>query len=182
MEELLRSAANGLFLPQRLFNNNAVATVANTVTKTSIIPAGQGSLYLPPNFFNPLNFMAIRRTAAGYYNAPIAATATIESSLGGTALASVATNSLANTTSNYSWFYDELINCFVSGASGTFWTRGVLTYEIAGGVMVSNPFSNGTSAVTVDTTVDNLLDLAVTWDTNTSTRSWTTTNFQAIAV
>lgn len=145
-----------------IFTQTADKTVANTVTETSIIGTGVGTLTLPASFF--VAGKTVRITIAGVYStvAVTGDTVTVKIKYGSTVLVSKATTSLVTGGTNLAWEAEVLITCRTTGASGTVQVGGGLTYQIAGAVAVYDEFNNGAATSTLNTTTSNLLDITVT--------------------
>lgn len=159
-------------IPGVLFTQTADKTVSNTVTETSIIGTGVGSITLPANFF--VAGKTIRIKVNGVYSTPALATpsVTIKIKYGSTAVASVTTSSLLSGASNLEFDGNVLITGRTTGSSGTVMTGGDIRYATGvAGTSATDPLNNSGSTTTINTTTSNALDVTVTWDSATSTRS-----------
>lgn len=160
-----------------IFTQTASKTITNTVTETSIIGTGVGyGLTLPANFF--IAGKTIRLRIGGIYTTPALATpsVTIKVKYGSTVLASVTTSSLLSGATNLEFDGEVDITCRTTGASGSVMLHGDIEYAtgVAGTIAV-DPLNNAGATTTIDTTASNLLDVTLTWDSATSTRSATST-------
>ncbi len=159
-----------------LFTQTADKTVTNTVTETSIVGTGVGSLAtamtLPANFFNKIS-KTLRLRIGGVYSTPALATPSIivKVKFAGTTIATVTTTALLSGATNLEFDGEILITCRTTGATGTVMVHGDIEYAtgIAGTIAV-DPLNNAGATTTIDTTTASLLDVTVQWDTNTATR------------
>lgn len=154
-----------------LFTQTADKTVTNTVAETSIVGTGVGSLTLPANFFTVGR--TIRLRIGGIYSTPAIATPSVvvKVKYGSTVIATKTTTSLLSGASALEFDGEILITCRSTGATGTVMCHGDIEYAtgVAGTIAV-DPLNNGGATTTIDTTASSLLDVTVTWDTNTTTR------------
>lgn len=159
-----------------LFTQTASQTVTNTVTETTIIGTGVGTLTLPANFF--VAGKTIRMRIGGIYTTPLAAVPSllIKVKYGTTIIATVTTTSLLSGATNLEFDGEILITCRTTGATGTVMTHGDIEYAtgVAGTISV-DPLNNAGATTTIDTTASSALNVTIQWDTNTSTRSATST-------
>lgn len=157
-----------------IFTQTADATVTNTVTETSIIGAGVGTLTLPANFFTAGKSIRIR--IGGIYSTPLAATPSVivKIKYGSTVLASATTTSLLSGASGLEFEGQATITCRTTGSSGTVVAHGAIEYGtgIAGQNSI-DALNNGGAATTINTTTSNAIDCTITWDSATNTRSAT---------
>jgi hypothetical protein len=151
--------------PGVLFTQTADKTVTNTVTETSIIGTGVGTLTLPANFF--VAGKTIRLRVGGVYSTPALGSpaVTVKVKYGSTVLATVTTTSLLTGASSLEFDGEVAITCRTTGVSGTVMTHGDIEYATGlGGTIAVNSLNNGGTATTINTTTSNLLDVTVTWD------------------
>ena len=158
-------------MPGVIFTQTASKTVTNTVTETSIVGTGVGTLTLPANFF--VAGKTIRLRIGGIYSTPVAATPSvlIKVKYGSTVIATVTTTGLLSGATNLEFDGEVLITCRTTGSSGTVMTHGDIQYAtgVAGTIAV-DPLNNAGATTTINTTTSNLLDVTVTWDTATTSR------------
>jgi hypothetical protein len=154
-------------------------TVANTASETVIaaltIPAGDavaGAVY--------------RIKAWGVASVTGTPTLTLRSRLGGvagTALGSSGARTASSGVSNRSWQVTVDLTCLTTGATGT-WFASQITYE-AVTLAASPPFASpglildGTSAVTLDSTVSEDLVITATWGTASASNTLTCRGYTA---
>lgn len=177
---LVTAASSGTTPTSLLFIQTADATVSNTVTETSIIGSGTGSLTLSSNFFTVGK--TIRLRIGGVYSTPAISTPSvlIKIKYGATVLASVTTTGLLSGASALEFDGEALITCRSTGTSGTVAIHGDIEYStgVAGTISVDS-LNNGGSVATINTTTSNLLDVTVAWDSATTTRIIKTTVISA---
>lgn len=150
-------------MPLTLFTQTADKAVTNTVTETSIVGTGTGSLTLPASFFVVGRTMKLIMSGVYSTVAVTGDTVTIKVKYGSTVIATVATTSLLAGASSLYWESELLITCRSTGASGTVMTSGAVRYQIttAGGV-AQDILNNGAATTTIDTTASSLFDITVT--------------------
>lgn len=163
---------------QTLFTSTATQTVAATVTETTIIGSGSGSLTLPANYLTVGK--ALRLNIRGLYSTPALniGNIAVKIKLGGTLLNTTASASaLAVSVTNAGFDGQAFITCRSTGASGSVALMGGLTYGVGNNLApLVLAINNGTSATTVDTTSALALDCTVTWSNNTAGNSVSSLN------
>jgi len=128
---------------------------------------------LPANFF--VAGKTVRLTGKGVYTTnAIGANIVVKVKLGSTVIATNTTSALLTTGSNNQFSFECLVTCRTTGASGTVMTSGSVNYKATGG-RVFDDLDNAGATTTVDTTASKLVDVTVTWDSATATRTITTT-------
>lgn len=155
-----------------LFTQTADKTVTNTVTETTILGTGVGSVTLPANFF--VAGKTIRLRIGGIYSTPAASTPSlvIKVKYGSTVVATVTTSALVAGASSLEFDTGVDITCRSTGSSGTVMVHGDIEYATgAAGTVLVDPLNNAGATTTINTTTSNALDVTVTWDAATSTRS-----------
>lgn len=145
-----------------IFTQTADKSVTNTVTETSIVGTGVGTLTLPANFL--VAGKTIRVTMSGVYSTVVVTgdTVTIKVKYGSTVLASKATTALVTGGTNLAWEAELLVTCRTTGATGTVQTAGGVTYQVAGAAAIYDEINNGITTATLDTTASGLFDVSVT--------------------
>lgn len=148
-----------------LFTSTADVTVANTVTPTSLVGTGVGSMTLPSNFF------AIGRTlilkAKGYISS-IASTIDIQIKAGSTVLLDTSVVTTPGST-NTGVEIEALITGRTTGVTGTVTGQGKFV-DFANYPMVN------TAPITLNTTTTQLVDVICTWGTANVGNTLTITN------
>lgn len=160
-----------------LFASTAIQTVAATVTETTIIGSGSGSLTLPANYLAAGRML--RFSVRGLYSTPTLSVGSVlvKIKLGGTTLASGTANALVATATNLGYEGTALITCQTVGASGTAIIMGGLTYAVGNNIApLVLAINNGTSTTTIDTTGTLVFDCTVTWSNNTAGNSVSSLN------
>lgn len=161
------------YLSGQSFSQTASVTVANTVTKTTLVGAGIGSKIIAAN--TPQIGKTYQVIIMGVHSATGAPNITIDAALGSTAIGS--TGAVATGSSTNAYFEIRLFFTYRTlGASGTLFAQGFY-YEVGGGATLNSYPMTNTSTITIDTTVDQALDVSVTWGTASASNTITATNF-----
>ena len=139
---------------QTRFTQTATATVANTVTETTLIASGVGSVTLPAAFL--VAGRTVRLVLRGVVTATGADTVDLKVKLGGTTLVSTGAVTPAAMTDE-GWEITVEITCRTTGATGTVFAQGMavidnVTYNMA-----------ATTTTTVNTTGTLAIDATATW-------------------
>ena len=171
----LRQTFNPIALNKDRFVQTASVTVANTVTETTLLGAGQGNLTLPANFltlgrtgkFEAWGVLSSLTLTPG--------TLTFNLKLGSVVLASTGAVALIPSLANALWHAEITVTTRTIGVTGTVMVQGKLTITnaLADSVEV---LSNGVSVVTIDTTVSEALDLTATFSIASASNTITLTN------
>lgn len=160
-------------LSSTLFTSTADATIANTVTETTLLGSGVGTTTLPANFFVPGKTVRVR------VKGKIANTGTptiqIKAKLGSVAVYDTAAITMSTITGTTYFEADFDLTCRTAGSSGTVQGQGKFNYHTAASVLAEIA-SPSTSATTINTTISNVLDVTVTWGTASSSNTITSTN------
>lgn len=157
-----------------LFAATADATVTNTVTETSIVGSGTGSLTLPANFFTAGR--TVRVLVRGKYSdAAVPGTLTIKVKLGSTVILTTGAQTPTGTLTNEGFSVTGLITCRTTGATGTVYGQGDTVTHSAATTHAEWEMTN-TGTQTVDTTGTLAVDVTATWGTADASNSITGTN------
>lgn len=158
-----------------IFNATASATVANTVTETTIIGTGTGSLTLPVNFLAVAK--AIEVEAWGTIATILTPTLRIKVKLGTNVIIDTTAATLLTITGTNLWNTKAVIECRTAGATGTVFGQGMGMYytSVTGLSGIASP---NTTTSTVDTTATQVIDFTVTWGTASASNTITCTNFK----
>jgi len=163
-----------------LFVQTSTKTVSNTVTETSIV--GTGSAVGTGLSFSANSLAvgkAINLRIGGIYSTPALSTPSIiiKVKLGSVVIATVTTTGLFSGATNLEFDGEVSITVRSIGASGTVIVHGDIEYAtgVAGTISV-DPLNNAGATTTIDTTISNLLDVTIQWDSATSTRSVSSTS------
>ncbi len=143
--------------PTDRFTATATKTIANTTTETTLFGTGEGTLTFPADFFVAGESIIVRMK--GQLSDTGTPDFTISAKLGSTVIATEGPTALSG-ISAAEWTIEIMLTCRSAGASGSFSTGGVFAYNGAGAIYISSA-----SAVAVDTTAPQTLDLTWTWGT-----------------
>lgn len=159
------------------FKKTADTTVANTVTETSLVGTGTGTVTLPANFL--IIGRTIRVHAAGYYS-DAAAPGTINfrvrlGGISGTVILNTTALTPAGTVSNQLWEMDAYFTCRTTGATGTIYAQGHVTlHDTTAASRVYEMVNTATS--TIDTTAAQAVTPSLQWGTADAANTLTCTN------
>lgn len=151
------------------FTQYQAVTVANSTTETTVIGTGEGSLTFQKNSLAVGKTFKV--TALGYYSNTSTPTLTVKLKAGSTVLLSSGAITTTASASNRAFKFEGIVTVYSLGASGT--VRGGGKVEEVGSATTGIA---GTSAVTVDTTANQTLNLTVQWGTANSSNTITITN------
>ncbi len=157
-------------LPGVLFTQTADATVANTVTETTLVGTGVGSMTLPANFFAVGKTLRIKMH--GYHSSTASPTIRIKVKLGSTVVLDTTAVGSKNGT-NEAVEMDGVITCRTTGATGTVYSQG--QYHELQNPAVDAPMLN-TTATTIDTTASQVVAITAEWGTADPGNTITSTN------
>ncbi len=149
------------------YTQTTAVTVGNTVAETSILTS---TYTVPSNFFTAGRNLSLR--FYGYHSAALAPTIRIRVKLGSVVVLDTGAVVSATSTNAYFEIKGE-ITCITTGVSGTVYGQGY--YSEAGGLANGSPMVN-TVAATVDTTVNEVLDITVEWGAASPSNTITCTN------
>lgn len=155
------------------FTATADATVANTVTETSVIGSGVGTLTLPANFF--VAGKTVRVSLKGKIATTGTPTLQFKAYLGSTAVVDTTAVTLATITGTNMWAATFDITCRTTGATGTVISQGAVAYFTAVG-SPNGIASPTTATTTINTTASQALEVKITWGTASSSNTITGTN------
>lgn len=146
-----------------IFTQTATRTIANTVTETSLLSTGVGTLTLPANFF--VAGKTIRITIGGNVADTGTPTVQLRLKVGGTTLidSGAITFSSLTTTEEFRCVAD--IVCRTAGVGGTVAGDVWLTYDTSSGSSAVNGLDIPVATASLDTTVSGALDLTFQWGT-----------------
>ncbi len=143
-------AYNGLIATQ-----TADATIANTVTETTLLGTVLGTLTLPADFL--IAGRVIRLTMSGYISTTGTPNITIRSKLGSSEV--IGTGAFAvGAVSNVGWSYTSLITCRAAGVSGSVVSSGIFSWNNG-----SIQHAVKTTSTTIDTTITQAIDITGEW-------------------
>ena len=158
-------------LPGIIFTQTADVTIVNTVTETSLIGSGVGTVTLPANFFSVGKMIRFRMR--GIYSDTVApGTVTVRFKFGSTTLVAASAVTPPGSITNAQWEVELAVVCRTTGVAGTVMPNGVL--EFGDGSGASKRYGMvATSAAIIDTTASQVIDL--TWEWGTADAGNTTT-------
>lgn len=153
-----------------LFAGTADATVGNTVTETSIVPAsGAGSANL---YFGYLSVgKSLRITGIGYISETGTPTLRIRLKLNTTLILDSTAFTLPASLSNSRFHFEFVLTCRTAGAGGDVYAQG---YIITGGTRTEIV---KTAVVSVNTTSNHTVAVTAQWGTADAANTLTVTNF-----
>lgn len=158
-----------------IFNATASATVANTVTETTIIGTGTGSLTLPVNFLAVAK--AIEIEAWGTIATLVTPTLRIKVKLGSTVVIDTTAATLLTITGTNLWNTKAVIDCRTAGATGTVFGQGMAMYYTSATGLAGIASPNTTTS-TIDTTATQAIDCTIQWGSASASNTITCTNFK----
>lgn len=154
-----------------IYSSTASATVANTVTETTIVGSGVGTVTLPANFFTAGKTIRLRMT--GIHSSVSSATIQIRIKLGSTTILDTGAHTSHNDT-NALTNIEAIITCRTTGASGTFIGQG--EYVEVGASPDIAEMVNTTTTV-VSTTASQTVAVTAQWGSASASNTITITNF-----
>lgn len=157
-------------VPFTLFTQTATKTVANTAVETTLFNTGVGSLTIPAGLI--IVGRTLRFWITGIHSAIGNPNITINLKVDGVTIATTGAVSSGNSTNAY-FEVRAFATCYTTGTSGTIWLQGY--YSELGGGQNSFPITR-TTALTLDTTIDHVIDVTVTWGTASNSNTITATN------
>lgn len=155
-----------------LFIQTATQTVTNSAVETGIVSnTGSGSYVLPANFFTVGKSLILR--GKGTHSSPGGAQITIRVKFGSTVIMTTGTvNSGVDTDAQFE--IEAFITCRTVGASGTVMGQGF--YNENGSTPTVFEMTN-TTTTTIDTTASQTVSITAQWDSASTSRSISMTNF-----
>jgi hypothetical protein len=145
-----------------LFSQTADVTVGNTTTETSLLGTGIGSVTLPANFYK--GGRHIRLKAGGYYSTnSTAPTLELRFMHDTTILVTTGTPYvLPASVTNGAWRLEVTATCRSTGVNGNVMPHGMFEYKENTDALYAMEMIT-TSAVTINTTVAQAIDLTAEW-------------------
>jgi hypothetical protein len=160
-----------------IFTGTADATIANTVTETTLIPSGVGTVTLPANFLTVGK--TIKIDAWGIWEADtISSTLELRAELGGTLLCTTGAQTMV-TCEGGEWHAEIIFTCRTTGVSGTTFSQGEVDFMSAFTTSVKH-WMRRSATNTIDTTASNAIDITATHGAADPDNSITTTNITVI--
>ena len=163
-QQTIGSYTNGIteHLVGNIFSSTADATITTTGAQTAI-GTGVGTLTLPANFFVAGKTVHISIRGVGTTDGS-AGNVVILMKLGSTAIFTTESTAMINSQTNEYWQLDGLMTCRTTGGTGT--VMGHLVFF--GGVSNGN-FTSTSTAVTIDTTASQVIDVTINPDNSGNT-------------
>ena len=156
-----------------IFSATASVTVANTVTETSIVGTGVGSVTLPANFLAAGK--TLRFKMFGTIGSVLTPTARIKIKIGSVVVIDTTALALLVITGTNIFETEAMITCRTAGASGTVFGQGLVFYYTSS-TGLSGIATPNTTTSTIDTTASQTLDVTFTWGTASASNTITCTN------
>lgn len=154
------------------FTQYQAVTVANSTTETTVIGTGEGSLTFQKNS------MAVGKTfrvsAKGFLSTTGTPTLRLKVKLGSTVILDSGTATMATIT-NESFSLDSEFSVYSIGSSGTVDGQGIMIVTGSSAKVIAVPTASG-SAITVDSTANQALNVTVQWGTASLSNTITITN------
>lgn len=153
------------------FSQTGSKPVTNTTTETTLIDSGVGLAEVLANSVKVGDSFVF--LMCGYHSSISNPTITINVKLNSTTILTTGPITIGNTTDEYFEIRGN-VTVRAIGVSGSIFPQGFFYVSGNGG----NSFSMvNTSAITVDSTIDQQADITVTWGTASTSNSITSTNF-----
>jgi hypothetical protein len=162
-----------------LFAQTATATVANTVTQTTLVSTGVGSVTLPADYLVAGKTLRVR--ASGFLSDTGTPNLTMRVKFGTTVIASTGAVALNGTISNNVWLLECDITCRAAGASGTVFGQGKFFFDNSAQTGKTEGMVN-TATVTIDTTAAQAISVTAEWDAASASNTISATNLTVEAV
>jgi hypothetical protein len=159
-----------------LFTNSLTTTVANTITETTVLPSGVGSLTLPIGIIGK----QFRAVMGGVYSTtPVTAgNLTVNIYYGGTIIATGTINGFVAGSTNFAVASITKISTITVGVSGTIQVDGFLNYSVGNNLArFTLDLNNSGNAVTVNNSVAQNYDMKVIWSAASPSDILKTTQF-----
>lgn len=153
-----------------LFTQTTVVTVSNTTNELPITDGGVGSLLIPAGTLS--SGSTLKLTVLGNHSAAANPTINIKIKLNSTVVLTTGAVIGGNST-NALFEIRSFITCYTPGSSGSFWAQG--KYQEDGGGANSFQMVN-TSAITINTLVDQNLSVTAQWGTASNSNIFRCTN------
>jgi hypothetical protein len=159
-----------------LFTNYLTTTVANTITETTVLPSGVGSLTIPIGIIGK----QFRAVMGGVYSTtPVTAgNLTVNIYYGGTIIATGTITGFAAGSTNFAINSILKISTITVGASGSVQVDGFLNYSVGNNLArLTIDLNNTGNAVTVNNSVAQNYDMKVIWSAASPSDIIKTTQF-----
>mgnify|MGYP003340148971 CR=1 FL=1 len=157
------------------FTQGATVTVANTTTETTLVSTtGIGGVELIKNGFTVGK--TYRVSGCGVFSNTGTPTLELKVKFGATVVLDSGAITTTTSASNREFYFTGLLTVTALGASGAVIGQGLFHETATSGSGKVYPLSNA-SAVTVDTTTNQTVNVTVTWGAASASNTITLTNF-----
>lgn len=153
-----------------VFAQTASVTVASTASETTLVGAGQGSVTLAAAYLSVVGRSMVIRASGFLSDTGATPTLTLRFKYGTTTLCATVAVGTPGTDSNAAWTLEATFTVRTTGASGTVFAQGWLTYANVVYPMLT------TATVTIDTTTSTALNLTAQWSASASSNTITCTD------
>ena len=158
-----------------IFTSTTTAIISNSSSETSLIGSGVGTLTLAANALAEGRTIRIRVWGVLSSLGVLPGNLTLKVKFGSTVIASTGAVALTTGLSSAIFVIECDITCRSTGGSGSVMAQGkaLVTTALAD---ISEPMSNGTSTVTIDTTASNVVGVTAQFSTANAANSISGTN------
>ena len=157
-----------------LFTSTAISVCSNNTNDTTLIKGVIGTTSLLANTLS--EGRTIRLEARGYYNTPAApGTAIMNVNLGGITVLSTSSQTITANASTFGWALKALVTCQTTGGAGTVFAQGNFDPQSSATAM-SRWQMVGSSAVVINTTGANVVEITYQWGTANASNQLFMTN------
>lgn len=159
------------------YGATATGTVGNTVTETTLIGSGTGSLTIAANAFTAGKSLLLY--AWGNMGSTLTPTLQLRGKIGGVTALDTGAVTLPVITGTDLWRLSMYFTCRTTGAGGTGIAQGMFDFFTAGTVQ-SNAQMVNTTTFALNTTTTNLIAFTAQWGTADPLNTMSCTNFSAL--
>ena len=159
------------------YGATATGTVGNTLTETTIIGSGTGSLTLASNKLTAGKSMLVY--AWGNLGSTLTPTLQVRVKIGGATILDTTASTLATITGTNMWQMSCYITTRTAGAGGTAIAQGFFSYFSAANVQQNIQLVR-TTTFSVDTTAALVIDATAQWGTADPLNTLSATNFSVL--
>jgi hypothetical protein len=166
----LRMATANPSLAGVIYTKTASTTVQNTTAITTLLTT---TPVIPSNFLTVGKTIRVR--ASGYYSTTGTPTLRLRVLLGSVVVAGTGTQTTPSSAAQRGWSLDVMITCRSTGAAGTMFAQGYALIATATNDGQMWDMEN-TATNTIDTTVNQSIDVDATWSVASTSNTITCTN------
>lgn len=153
-----------------LFTQTSSKTVASSAAETTLLDGGVGSLTLPAQFFQVGKTIDFEMW--GFHSSTANPTITARIKIGGTTVMTMSGTSGNGT--NDTFRIRGQLTCRTIGVTGTVFCQGYYDEVHSTGLKIG---SDNTVANTINTTIENVVDITIQWSASSPSNTITATNF-----